>query len=235
MSDDYPAAHSMDTQWYAVDQDGNVGFFDSSEEGGVPLLAPSDWTTEDDPEFAALHAIRFARLLESGVDFDVPEQYRFERPQRIVVVLDPPDGVDPRDLSAYIPELDGEFMAKVRVEPPVVLMSRVELGGQYIEDVRALDVVRGAWRIDTIEELLDHHRGPDGIYHFDYAEPMESPRPYRYERTTAPTQAIQLSELPSAVRDKLLALRLQLDFEQARVVRINRYVKSSEIKTWYSR
>jgi|GEM_PF-2515239 len=34
---DYPAAHSMDTHWFAVDADGNIGYFDSSEGGAVPI------------------------------------------------------------------------------------------------------------------------------------------------------------------------------------------------------
>lgn len=33
---DYPAAHSMDTEWFAVDADGNIALFDSSEGGAVP-------------------------------------------------------------------------------------------------------------------------------------------------------------------------------------------------------
>ncbi|AFY54622.1 hypothetical protein Riv7116_2090 [Rivularia sp. PCC 7116] len=33
---DFPAAHSMDTDWFAVDADGNVGIFNSSEGGAVP-------------------------------------------------------------------------------------------------------------------------------------------------------------------------------------------------------
>lgn len=33
---DYPAAHSTDTWWFAVDRDGHVAFFDSGEEGCVP-------------------------------------------------------------------------------------------------------------------------------------------------------------------------------------------------------
>ncbi len=32
----YPAAHSMDTYWFAVDLDGNLGFFDTGESGAVP-------------------------------------------------------------------------------------------------------------------------------------------------------------------------------------------------------
>ncbi|MDY6938511.1 MAG: hypothetical protein SWY16_12670 [Cyanobacteriota bacterium] len=33
---DFPAAHSMDTTWFAVDAEGHIGMFDSSEGGAVP-------------------------------------------------------------------------------------------------------------------------------------------------------------------------------------------------------
>jgi hypothetical protein len=36
-SSDYPAAHSMDTMWFAVDADGNVAVFESGEAGAVPV------------------------------------------------------------------------------------------------------------------------------------------------------------------------------------------------------
>jgi hypothetical protein len=39
---DYPAAHSMDTEWFAIDADGNVGVFDSGEPGAVPSDAIQD-------------------------------------------------------------------------------------------------------------------------------------------------------------------------------------------------
>lgn len=32
----FPAAHSMDTEWFAVDADGNIGIFDSGEGGAIP-------------------------------------------------------------------------------------------------------------------------------------------------------------------------------------------------------
>jgi hypothetical protein len=35
---DFPAAHSMDTTWFAVDADGCVGMFDSGEGGAVPQM-----------------------------------------------------------------------------------------------------------------------------------------------------------------------------------------------------
>jgi hypothetical protein len=36
MMQDFPAAHSMDTKWFAVDADGNIGIFRSGEGGAVP-------------------------------------------------------------------------------------------------------------------------------------------------------------------------------------------------------
>jgi hypothetical protein len=43
---DFPAAHSMDTSWFAVDRDGHIAVFDSGEAGAVPIAAGSD--QEDD-------------------------------------------------------------------------------------------------------------------------------------------------------------------------------------------
>jgi hypothetical protein len=40
MMPDFPAAHSMDTDWFAIDADGNIGVFQSGEGGAVPLSDP---------------------------------------------------------------------------------------------------------------------------------------------------------------------------------------------------
>jgi hypothetical protein len=37
MEIDFPAAHSMDTEWFAVDRDGHVAYFNSGEAGAVPV------------------------------------------------------------------------------------------------------------------------------------------------------------------------------------------------------
>jgi hypothetical protein len=34
---DYPAGHSMDTNWFAVDKNGDIGFFDTGQEGAYPI------------------------------------------------------------------------------------------------------------------------------------------------------------------------------------------------------
>ena len=51
---DYPAAHSMDTTWYAVDGAGHVAVFLSGEQGPVPLGADPD-----------KHLFWFLRLLDN--------------------------------------------------------------------------------------------------------------------------------------------------------------------------
>jgi hypothetical protein len=36
---DYPAAHSMDTAWFAVDKEGHLAYFDTGESGAIPINA----------------------------------------------------------------------------------------------------------------------------------------------------------------------------------------------------
>jgi len=40
---DFPAAHSMDAAWFAVDRDGHVGLFTCGEEGAVPKTEVNDF------------------------------------------------------------------------------------------------------------------------------------------------------------------------------------------------
>jgi hypothetical protein len=46
---DWPAAHSMDTTWFAVDRCGHVGIFESGEEGAVADGAPDAYEIFDEP------------------------------------------------------------------------------------------------------------------------------------------------------------------------------------------
>ncbi|MDR2810942.1 MAG: hypothetical protein LBB84_10390 [Tannerellaceae bacterium] len=44
---DYPAGHSMDTDWFAVDEKGNVGLFNSCGEGALPIQVERETAWED--------------------------------------------------------------------------------------------------------------------------------------------------------------------------------------------
>src|SRR5262245_9213183 len=44
---DIPAAHSMATDWFAVDRDGHVALFESGESGAVPVAVPPPNSLEE--------------------------------------------------------------------------------------------------------------------------------------------------------------------------------------------
>src|SRR5215470_3696098 len=54
---DFPAAHSMDATWFAVDRDGHVGVFDSGEPGAVPTEVDSSIGQMDDDVEMALESL----------------------------------------------------------------------------------------------------------------------------------------------------------------------------------
>ena len=64
---DCPAAHSMDTIWFAVDADGNIGVFDTGEAGAVPTDAALGINPGGDGiDTFPLDALRAAHVLSRG-------------------------------------------------------------------------------------------------------------------------------------------------------------------------
>jgi hypothetical protein len=47
MVEDFPAAHSQDTEWYAIDQHGHVAVFESGENGHVPEEAQNQYLLDE--------------------------------------------------------------------------------------------------------------------------------------------------------------------------------------------
>src|SRR5262245_21233479 len=54
---DFPAAHSMDATWFAVDRDGHVGVFESGEPGAVPKKSFTSIAHCDDAVEMALETL----------------------------------------------------------------------------------------------------------------------------------------------------------------------------------
>jgi hypothetical protein len=63
MDADFPAAHSMDTQWFAVDRDGQVACFVTGEAGSAPVAASEGDVDE------VLRALG-SKQTEEGLDYD---------------------------------------------------------------------------------------------------------------------------------------------------------------------
>ena len=66
---DYPAAHSMDTTWFAVDKDGYVALMETNEEGALPFACDDEQS--DGSEFLEDLTTHTGRELELG-DFEFP-------------------------------------------------------------------------------------------------------------------------------------------------------------------
>jgi hypothetical protein len=69
MEVDYPAAHSMDTYWFAIDERGQVAVFDTDENGHVPAGLPNNFL---DGEYWGV--LEHLRLCAGAVD-GLPEQW----------------------------------------------------------------------------------------------------------------------------------------------------------------
>jgi hypothetical protein len=86
MDGDYPAAHSMDTHWFAVDPCGHVAVFDSGEDGAVPKGAPDVFESlaADLPFQGELDRCLQERMIVPGVHAATIEEITapnsFERP-----------------------------------------------------------------------------------------------------------------------------------------------------------
>jgi hypothetical protein len=63
---DFPAAHSMDTTWFAVDRDGHVAAFESGEAGAVPTEAYLDDAHETLEQLAAMPEVEAIAEVRRG-------------------------------------------------------------------------------------------------------------------------------------------------------------------------
>ncbi len=63
---DFPAAHSMDSEWFAVDQDGNIAVFDTGESGVIPEVAQG---ADQGAVFEILDQLAMAFDLPSEADY----------------------------------------------------------------------------------------------------------------------------------------------------------------------
>jgi hypothetical protein len=66
MGADFPAAHSMDTEWFAVDRDGHVALFSTGEAGSMPLAAGAGGEGAVDDMLRALGS----KQTQEGLDYD---------------------------------------------------------------------------------------------------------------------------------------------------------------------
>jgi hypothetical protein len=206
MDIDFPAAHSMDTTWFAVDREGFVGYFHSHEAGAVPTVA--------------LHAEgeveQISEQLSAILDADVSNDgFRIFDP---AALLDHRGNAIHRNTSNHRFPLHETLMFLENESP---LSGAIEEGLVIIE--AATTGVATYW--DTIDETTFselHHRGlclgcirywrtwyeqksnwERRLYRFDHFDGYENWISGPYVRTSSPSAPLQVKDLPEPLRTAL--------------------------------
>lgn len=186
---DYPAAHSMDTMWFAVDRDGRVAAFESGEAGAVPSVA---YLGEDYPPVEELpvtgEAIRVA---------PVPP-WKFETPHLVTGAARHPAIFHVRDERAMADEVAAGRAARVpsqgsvayRVEEPsAALVARLHASGDCL----------GCGQV--YEEALESLAAERGLYVYEHTTENWAAGPYRL--VAKPSHPATVDALPEEARVKV--------------------------------
>ena len=228
IEEDFPAAHSMDATWFAVDRDGHVGVFDSGDPGAVPAEVND---TSDDEVLEALEplpVIGEPRFELSGVFH--PGLRPGALPERRVL----PRGWPPfdeiqslllSDESLLTPEVlalpglevgrAGQFVL-VSLEPTIELAQNDPRRTVWDQFKRV--VYAGPFCISSIglmgPELAVARRGLFAYCvhdaRFDRPGPYDQPLPEPYGLVLAPKRPLRLDEAARPLRN-VLATRARLN------------------------
>ena len=201
LPDDVPAAHSMDTSWFAVAAEGRVGLFDTGEDGALPLEA-ANLGGPSDPNFDALvfHAAMLAKA--RGGAWEKRDAPAAKEATRLLVVK-PPPGLDPA------------VFEEISAGPPWVGLSRKPLKPSKLAGQGEFTAVL------TEHELYDagpvDDEAPPGVFTFAREHGDD---PGRYSRLEAPATPLLVDALPPSAREAIAALRLPIDFTTTQTVHL---------------
>jgi len=229
-----PAAHSMDTTWFAVDADGYVGVFDTGEDGGLPLAAaagPEAGSFDSWP----LDAVLLARGIVDGTYpwLDEPVDH-YSSAARVVLVLHPDADDSPttyRDASdrsySIHEQLPDDGVRVLRDRDPRIVCLEHPLAPAKIE--RLAKDPRVAHVVDQMEALEWSWEGGGPVYRYgnrDYGDPGG------YTRAAAPKEPVRLGDLSDELSDELSALRLPVTFADTEALHLADHFSDEECVTY---
>jgi hypothetical protein len=196
-ADDFPAAHSMDTMWFAIDNDGHVAMFKSGEAGAVP----EDAHLGDD-DYNLYDAI--LSLPVTGFRIDPLGQRRLHGPDHIVIG----DTIAPtRAFYMFVSDLvpTQDLLARLDAEDIDATLGRaVRVRARdraAFAELHARDACLGCfWDFGGArrEEIAAH-----GVYRYEHT--CENWIAGPYARAVVPTQPLAIDHVPQLVRDGAIA------------------------------
>lgn len=254
---DFPAAHSMDSAWFAVDADGHVARFDTGENGAVPnTAAPGGGNFEVDFDALLLDALlagialrdELAKPPEKAEEDDdpvpVPPMPGQDQPQRVVILSAAPSFAEgdagyrqapkPRT-RAEATFREGELVVVKEAEPRIL----VSLDPVIPERVAALREFSDATVLVVSDLYYVVREGgagatPEGGI-FEYRHDLyhdTAKGSGTYTRQVAPRAPVTLDDVHPSIRDDLAGLRLPVHFAEAPVVELADHMGESDVQTY---
>jgi hypothetical protein len=236
---DFPATHSMDTLWFAVDKDGNVAVFESGESGAVPEDAFADQYGEFEGFSEACAKIERRGVLldieearepgadegDGGADSDYLDSAYFEdgSTAHVLVFL--------RSGEAARPDIDAGIARELKAVEGVAV-HYPQLTEERARALRASPDYVGSKFYDPRGELVeDEEYNPfpaRGFYCYDHL--CENWIAGPYGRSSVPERPLKLEELPAPFRDAVGAMRFtRLSFAETRTIQP---VEHTECGSW---
>jgi len=245
---DYPAAHSMDTSWFAIDDEGRVARFESGEDGAVPNNAASGGGSGE-PSFDtfALDAVRIARVLVARAAQPMREDEEplgppaWTRPLRAVFVVrdvpsDPSGGYrDGPQRSSAETRFGAEGLFVLHESAPRVVATTKPIAPQELKELAAHSDVSQLVTEDESYEFFEGDDIDDGLFHFGHDYGAENHAPGAYVRGKAPAAPMKLDEVPPSVREHIAALKLPVHFATAEHLHLADHMTDADASIWGDR
>jgi hypothetical protein len=191
---DYPAAHSMDTTWFAVDRDGLVAAFDSGEAGAVPDPAYLGDSSHDVvSEIYRSIAKRPIEFLRGGrLHFDGEDHYGTIGKRPVIVFVEQESQARP--LIAEGGRAVPASRCFAVVATPSDTLQRLHDRGECLGCFEP-------WLLDAESDGVES-LATRGLYHYVH-ELTENWLAGPYGQHARPTHPITVDALPAAARRKL--------------------------------
>lgn len=231
-SQTYPAAHSMDTEWFAIDSKGQVALFDTDEAGSMPLqaselelthlylwgfieeLGPGDednilWRAEGDPLEQMSTVTLSLEQLHTCISAHLQVDHIQIPIRNLLCVMRDPEAAR-RLLCEARPDPTTRALGLKRHPYPAILAPELSLTSLF-EAIERGDVLGG----DSIRSYANENfTSLLGVHVYEYPSYARVP----YQRTGAPRSPLTVERLPEALRARLLQLRLDANFTEDELV-----------------
>lgn len=229
MRADFPAAHSMDTLWFAVDRDGHVGCFGSGEAGAVP----EDALAGDAGYQARRHLVQLPR---GQAAFDLqgritPGRLEEGGQHRGQVGLNYPVLIFLTSADPLQEEIAAGQALQVPATEGVAFILR-EVPAETIQRLHASGACRGCFWYFAGDPAEENEHDPDlasrGLY--DYQHLTENWISGPYGRQRVPLRPLHIDQLPPALRNEIKQFRFDnLSFAETPYIQP---VEHTECASW---